>query len=59
MMFFLLKLLRTVPLTAAAIETFLLRTAKLMVIGEITKDDLLYLIRLIRYRITEAKQKGE
>lgn len=52
MMNVLLKYLQLMPLTQAAVEAFLLRVAKLVIVREITLDDWVYLAHLVAYRAT-------
>jgi len=55
LMFSLLQSMREVRLTEQGVEAFLMRAAKLMIIGELTNDDWFYLTHLIMFKLTKAK----
>lgn len=55
MMYKLLKLLQKMPLTIATCEEFLLHTAMLAIVRELTTDDWVYLAHLLSYRITTRR----
>lgn len=52
MMNVLLKYLQVMPLTLNALEAFMYRAARLVIIGELRMDDWVYLAHLIAYRTT-------
>ena len=53
MMNVLLKCVRTLSLNRPEVEKFLLRAARLVIIGEITNDDWQYLTRLVVFRVNK------